>query len=277
MEPLDDAKRGILSSAGAELLRPLTRSHFDSDINFVTNKGGVMGISTIEGYSQPTRRFAQLHASLEGKPVNPTAVMFGTFHPGTDFFGVFEKLYNIRYLLLLRENRVVFLTGGFGEAWFSNRIEYVEDFPQLARSLYVDLSKDRLEIVKSDAFAPRWRGSEVFSSACSRTRIDSIDVELGGQKIGIETNNDIPCPLTVSTNFLSRVRAVATSSSGAKTLLAAFPGYGALLSMIVPAQTRRIDIEFPACEPGWSEVVFWSGALFMLASLLLFRRLRKRA
>jgi hypothetical protein len=268
-EPLDALRERVLSSAGEDALRPLTRSHFDYRVNAVTNKGGAMGISTIEGYTQPTRRFAQLLFALKGKPLNATAVNFQHFRVGTDFFKVFSQLYNIRHLFRQARPGFVALEDGFGEAWFSDEIVYDEEFPALARSLYAGLDRSKLNVVKADALTPRPGSLPAFSPRCAQAKIDSVETAHGGQRIAIATRPATDCPLTVSTNFVARVRAVATLASGETKELAPFPGYGALLSLIAPANAREIEIEFPPYEPAFGDALFWLGALMMIAAIFL--------
>lgn len=272
LRPLEQRKEQILASTGEEVLRPLTRSHFEYRINAVTNKGGVMGISTIEGYSHPTRRFAQLLFALKDRPVNPTAVNFQKFHAGTGFFRAFERLYNIRFLFRAKNRQTVRLEGGFGEAWFSSEVELVEDFPGLARSIHGGVSRERLKIVRSDPMAPEWGPRARFDPACAGEAVGGVLARHGGQEIEIRAATGHDCPLTVSTNYVSRVRARATLASGESRPLEPFPGYGALLSMVVPKGTGSVAIGFPAHEPGWTGVAFWLGWLLLAGSVVLFRR-----
>jgi hypothetical protein len=220
----------------------------EEDGTFGPNAAFFAGLSSVEGYGWPTRRFRDLaNATGAGLPEVPNLLVLT---PGTETYRVLGCLYNVRTILVAGAGQVRVLRPGptAGAAWFSRRVELLGSFADLGQRLGQgpgELSERLHEVawlVASDpVLRARSTGLAPFVE-CSGAQVAAVDAARGAPAIEVEVVVvDGPCLLTVSTNFIEALRASA-EGDGLSSTSVVVPVYGALAAIAVPAGTRRVRL-----------------------------------
>jgi hypothetical protein len=238
--------------AKPELESPLTRARLDLTIPaFAVNTGFAAGLSSLDGYGVPTRRFAALWFTLRGGRREPTAVFFA-LPPGDPAFRALRQLYNVAWEVTVPSaGRLTLAPLGptAGPAWFSASIARATDLPSLARELRApreSLHRRAAEVLWLDGSDPavvRAALPAAVDPGCRDARVVQVEASRRRWPIVARTEAAAACPLTFAMNFSEDLRATAVLADGRRLPVAVFPGYGALASLIAPAGTRQLTIQ----------------------------------
>jgi hypothetical protein len=241
-----------LRRAKPELESALSRVHLvDFEIPaFTVNTAFAAGLSSLDGYAVPTRRFAELVFALRGARYEPTAVFF-KFRPDEPAFGVLRQLYNVTWNVALpsRGSMTVAPAGvAAGPAWFSTSVSRTKDVASLSRELTAageglhDRVKETLWLVDADPFAAVAALPSNIDARCGAARVVRVEAPARGGEIVAEVESPAACPLTFATNFTEGLRATAVLANGPQVPAAAFPAYGALAGVLVPEGARQLHL-----------------------------------
>ena len=240
-----------LRRAKPELESALSRVHFDFEIPaFTVNTAFAAGLSSLDGYAVPTRRFAELVFALRGARYEPTAIFF-KFRPEEPALGVLRQLYNVTWNVALpsRGSMTVADAGkAAGPAWFSSSVSRTPDVESLSQELKApgDAPYERLRrtlwLVDADPLTAAARCPPNFDPRCADARVARVDAPArsGGAAAQVETS--ATCLLTFATNFTEDLRATAVLKDGRQVAAPVFPAYGALAGVLVPDGTRQVTL-----------------------------------
>jgi hypothetical protein len=246
---LSEAKKignSIISQA-PELESPLTRARLNFVITeFDSNTAWALGISSLDAYWFPLKRFSQLAMALDKQPFHPAMVNFH-FPPDTVVFEVLRQLYNVKYIATNTDNNAVTIqkTGPTaGPAWFSEKLIRTESVERLTEILTKKVgtihrsAKQQVLIVEADPEIRNKPLPERFSPECKNSKVLSVRAEHESQLIEVKVQSTAPlCPLTIAMNFSQTLKATTGTSR-----LTIFPAYGALTGIIVPGGTEIISL-----------------------------------
>jgi hypothetical protein len=255
----------VVRGAQPELASPLTRVRLGVALReFTANTAFAAGLSSLEGYAVPTRRFAALVFALRGERYEPTAVFF-TMAPDDRAWRVLRQLYNVTWEVPAPSSgrlTVSPLGPTAGPAWFSVSLERARDLPALAAELRAagerlhERAVDVLWVDGSDAIAATVP-AVVRDTRCGAARVQRVHAPRRAREIVATVTTPATCPLTLAMNFTEDLRAVAVFADGHQQSLTVFPGYGALASMIVPAGSAEVRVHVEPPRLPWPAV--WAG------------------
>jgi hypothetical protein len=243
-----------LRRAKPELESGLSRVHLnDFEITaFTVNTAFAAGLSSLDGYAVPTRRFAELVFALRGARYEPTAVFF-RFRKEEPAFGVLRQLYNVTWNVALPSpgSMTVAPAGeAAGPAWFSTAVSHTKDVASLSheltgagRSLH-DRVKETLWLVDGDPFAAAAALPPAIDARCRAARVTRVEAPARGREIVADVESPAACPLTFATNFTESLRAMVVLANGQQVPAAVFPAYGALAGVLVPEGSRHVRAAF---------------------------------
>jgi hypothetical protein len=233
--------------------------HFDL-AGFQTNTGYVMGLSSLDGYLNPPRRFVALEAALSGAPEN-TLRNYYRLDEAAPAFAVLQPLYNVKFGAFPDHGlRLSPIGETAGPAWFSASIARVAGMEQLATALHAEeknlatVAHRESWIVDTDEAVVAAQLPSTVSPDCERAAVRAVRAEIGGQVIELGVDVPADCPLTVATNYAIDLRATTDSRP-----LTVFPAYGALTGIWVPAGTRVVVLAAEPVVPTWSRLAWWLG------------------
>jgi hypothetical protein len=277
--PLAEAARigAALRQARPELGSPLVRIRLGLSVPVLgPNTAFAAGLSSLDGYQAPLRRFSQLVFALRGQPHQPTAVLFVSGR-GDPAFDVLRQLHDVRWDASLEAAgrlRVAELGPTAGPAWFSAALERVPGLPALVEQLKQPGLHERAHqfawLVASD---PLNAGlPERVDPACASARLDHLEAAALPLRALVETPAN--CPLTFAMNFAEDLQATAQVSGAVRTL-PVFPAYGALAGVVVPHGATEVRIGLRP-DPRWPLAGPPLG-LALLAAVALAERRRNAA
>ncbi len=221
----------VVRAHASDLATPLDRVSLQlSSPLYGPNTAWAAGLSSIDGYGYPARRFVALAAAVSGVPYDPRHTIL-VFDPRTRAFAIMGQLYNVR--ALVGPGGVVTRPGATaGAAWFSARTERVASFAELARVLHANAPK-----LSSAAHDVAWLVGDdgpTNAFACE----GAVESVTGEGRVSVSVTTRTECVLTLATNYLATA-SVRIDGRAART----FPTYGALLGVLVPASAREIVLE----------------------------------
>jgi hypothetical protein len=117
-----------------------------------------------------------------------------------------------------------------------------------------------LRVVSSD---PELGGAVHVPSACAEARVLGLERD-GGGRLAVAVRSPAACPLVLARNYATSV--TASAGDGAPRLRV-FPAYGALLGVLVPPGTERVEVRPEAWPPRYGLPAFLAGVA-VLAALL---------
>jgi hypothetical protein len=265
--PISNIRNGIEKS-GIQFSNSLNRSVFDLDINLVgVNQGALVGISTLEGYASPLRRFNELFFYTHNHEPVAAAMYFRDFGIGSPTFEIFGKLYNIQNIFALQQNKIYPNPNAFGPVWISKNYILVDNFFTLSQKFKESLTKETAYLFRGDfdKFKP-----ELSNLNCSSSQIDATETQLAGQIIKIKLKTEGLCLLTVSTNFSRPINITGLHKSGDQIKINAFPIYGALTGMVIPEKVMEIKLDFSAQPKAIYTLLVLLGWLGFIVSVLIY-------
>jgi hypothetical protein len=240
-----------LKAARPELLSPLSRVSlgFESP-DFGPNTAFASGLSALDGYYFPSRRYIELFCALHGYDYQPNALLLR--YPASErWTRPAFALYNVNWFLQRTDGNQLQgrrLPPTAGAAWFSRGLEPVPSFAALGQVL-LDADTDvarrvqqRLWIVSSDPALPPGLPRET-DTACASARV--LDVVMTQARTGVRLRLDTPadCPLAIAMDFVETLRADATDAGGRARPALLFPACGSLAGVWVAAGTRDLLVE----------------------------------
>ena len=261
---LEPGRKSILKSilkTAPELSEPINRVKLDFAIDhFGLNTGNYIGLSTIEGYWNPPKRFLLLGSALYGKEFNPTMNTI-QIQANTEPFRVLSLLYNLRYTISLKNGTLELkkLEEPLGKAWFSTQLDSAKNIKEIAAAL---LEKRRKKISMA--------GSIIYSldenymkeviefqpnPVCSEAKIIEVKSLSVRDELLILVNTNATCPLVASMNFADNLRATIKLKDGSIVEKKIFPAYGSLAGIVVPAGTLEIHFFSQESIPKWIEAL----------------------
>lgn len=282
----------MMREAAPSLESALERIQMDFQLTvFQVNTVPAMRLSTLDGYWIPPRRFLALAAGLLGQPPDPMVNLL-TFHPQSPNFRILRQLYNVRWNVFQSGGLTRFASPGptAGPAWFSHGFQAVADTRALCGQLLAwgdSTSMRAAEVVLipgDDPFAApalsAMLGLAMSPAAATDTTAPSIrevKAPQGRPVVTLDVTTPRLLPLTVALNFTERLRAYSVRADATREPLVTFPAYGALLGVLVPAGTTRIQIEPEPFLPGWVRVMEVMGWILLLLAAWAGRRVSRRA
>ena len=149
-----------------------------------------------------------------------------------------------------------------GAAWFSAGIEDDATVTDLARALLEggdathELVRRTLRVVRSD---PALADPIEVPAGCAEAEV--VALERGGDALRLEVRAAAPCPLVLARNYGTTLTAW---DPAGRRALRTFPAYGALLGILVPAGTTRVEVR-PRPWPPASGLLAAAAGLVVLA------------
>jgi hypothetical protein len=253
---LADARRvgDALKSARPELAQPLTRVSLGwEDGALGPNTAFASGLSALDGYYFPSRRYIEMFSALHGYEYQPNALLLR--YPASEKWthSIFA-LYNVGWFVQRTEDGRLQgrkLAPTAGAAWFSGGFETVPSFAALGKVLLAadtataERARARLWLVDADPRIAPARGWSV-DPACAGARVLGVTATAGGNGVRVQVETTAECPLVLAMNYVETLRAEATGGAGTSAA-AVFPACGSLAAVRVPAGTRDVLVE---AEPG---------------------------
>jgi hypothetical protein len=225
-------------------------------VAFGANRTLAGGLSGLDGYAFPGRRFVALVRALRGEPYAPNALLL-RFHETYPASRVLFQLYNVAWTIDdgVAGHAPVVRTRGTtaGSAWFPGAIAVDADETRLAETLLAwgdathALARGELRLLIDDV--PAAGRAAVVDPECARAEVRSL--QASGDALRVLVTTRAACPLVLATNYDAILEAW-TRSAGARTALPTFPAYGALLGVSVPAGATEITVAPRPWPPGWT-------------------------
>ena len=271
--------------AKPELGSSLTRVRLDLSVPaLVTNTAFAAGLSGLEGYAVPPRRFAALLFALRGDRYESTAVFFA-LPPGDRAFPILRQLYNVTWEVALPSRSRLALNPlgpAAGPAWFSASVARVRDLAALAGELRAageGLHRRAGEVLWLDGADPltaRAALPAALDRGCRDARVLSVEAPWRARQIVARTETTAACPLTFAMNFTEDLRASAVLGDGRRLSVAVFPGYGALASVLAPAGATEIRVHAEPPRLPWAPAWAALGLACCAGAAVLGGRVRDR-
>ena len=228
-------------------------------VAFGANRTLAGGLSGLDGYAFPERRFVALVRALRGEPYAPNALLL-RFHETYPASRVLFQLYNVAWTIddgLAGPTPIVRTRGTTaGPAWFPAAIAVDADETRLAETLLAwgdathERARGELRVLKDDV--PAAGGAAALDPDCARAEVRSL--QASGDALRVLVTTRAACPLVLATNYDGILEAWARSAGG-RTALPTFPAYGALLGVVVPAGATEITVGPRPWPPGWTLLV----------------------
>lgn len=240
-----------LKGARPELTRPLTRVSLGwEDGALGPNTAFASGLSALDGYYFPSRRYIEMFSALHGYEYQPNALLLR--YPASERWthSIFA-LYNVGWFLQRTDGGQLQgrkLAPTAGAAWFSGGFEMVPSFAALGRALLeadtatAERVRARLWLVDSDPRIAPARGFAV-DPACATARVLGVNATPEGTGVRVQVETPAECPLVLAMNYVETLAAEATDAQGRTTAAPVFPACGSLAAVRVPAGTRDVLVE----------------------------------
>ncbi len=258
------------------LATPLTRVFAETDrARFGANRMFAAGLSGLDGYGFPQRRFVALVRALRGEPYAPNALLL-RFDEALPASRVLFQLYNVAWTIEDQAPggppRVHDHGGTAGPAWFPASIVRDAGWLELAGALLDwgesthERARAELRVLAEDA--PAARAALPLAPDCAAAEVRSIRAEGAALRLVVSTR--AACPLVLAMNYGDLLEA----RGGGRTRLPTFPAYGALLGVTVPAGTTEVVIAPRPWPPRWTLLLAGAGAVLAAVALRSGSRLR---
>ncbi|MET0554983.1 MAG: hypothetical protein ABW221_18215 [Vicinamibacteria bacterium] len=256
---LADARRvgDELERARPELAQPLARVSLGwEDGALGPNTAFASGLSALDGYYFPSRRYIEMFSALHGYEYQPNALLL-RFPASEKWTRPLFALYNVGWFVQRTDERRLQgrqLAPTAGAAWFSAGFETVPSFAALGKALLAadtataERVRARLWLVESDPRISPARGWTV-DPACAGARVLGVTATPAGTGVRVQVETPAECPLALAMNYVETLHAETTGAAG-PAAAAVFPACGSLAAVRVPAGTRDVLVEArPGREP----------------------------
>lgn len=257
---LADARRvgDALKRDRPELTQPLARVSLGwEDGALGPNTAFASGLSALDGYYFPSRRYIEMFSALHGYEYQPNALLL-RFPASEKWTRPMFALYNVGWFLQRTDDRQLQgrkLAPTAGAAWFSAGFETVPSFAALGKALLsadtatAERVRERLWLVESDPRIAPARGWTV-DPACAGARVLRVSATPAGTGVRVQVETPAECPLALAMNYVETLQAEAAGAGGPAAAAPVFPACGSLAAVRVPAGTRDVLIEArPGREP----------------------------
>lgn len=274
-DPVEHGPRRIRDAVLAqapEVAMPLNRIQIvDPPPPYDMSTAFAAGLPTLDGVWYPPRRFLELLGTLNGAPLPPTACVFALTRSRA--YPVLQQLYNVRYVVSLRDGALHPQPDSPGAAWFPRRIATIDRDAELAAALS---GADLRAQLTATAWLLRSDADRVpaFTGDCAAT-VTGVTTDEHGQTATITVAAPQRCPLVVATSYVSTFRATATVA-GATREVAVFPVNIALTGIDVPAGATTVTLGPVARIPWWSRGASLLGVAMACGALIAAARSRQR-
>lgn len=274
---IPESIRNDVFKTAPQLSSALTRAHLAFVIDsYQLNTGYPLGISTINGYLAPPKKFIDLFSALAG--VEPSYInIYFDINLDDERFVPLRYLYNVAYNIVLNANGSLMISSlgpTLGEAWFSKSIVKMPYLSELAHTLIQNrddllaYTKDNLVVVGEEKEIQDFKFPASFSPDCEHAQILSIHAPHWQQNIDLKVQTQADCPMTISLNYVHALKAVAKNQANQWQEIPLFPSYGALVGLVVPKNTTAINIFVSLEIPTWIRVIQFFGFFLMLGIVI---------
>ena len=214
---------------------------------FLANTSLAAGLSSLDGYYFPQRRFVELVSVLRYQPYHPNALLL-RFPPTHASSLLLYQLYNVAWTV--DEHGNVGPRGPTaGPAWFSADIARTWRYQDLREELrrpadgLAREARRRLWLMADDLHVWRAHLPEALASGCATARVLAVEARRGASEVRAQVNAPADCPLTFAMNYAENLRGVAVMEDGGRVSAHVFPAYGALAGVWVPRGAREVRVE----------------------------------
>ncbi|HEX3480678.1 MAG TPA: hypothetical protein VHT91_36925 [Kofleriaceae bacterium] len=226
-------------------------------------------LASLDGIWYPPRRFLDLLAAFDGKPVDPTTCVF--HFARSRVFPLLQQLYNVRYEVSVADRSIRALPPTPGAAWFPARVAAIDRPDDLIAALRGTDLRAALTatawVMRSDAAAAPAAAAD---APCTAT-VTGVATDELGQAAAIGVTAPRACSLVVATSYVSTLRATARVG-GALRDAAVFPIDVALTGIAVPAGASLVTLAPEVDIPAWSRAASLLGLALLAAAILALRR-----
>lgn len=275
--------RARVVAAEPRLASPLVRVSLAFAVpDFSSNAGAAAGLSTLDGYWYPSRRFGRLFAVLSGTRYDPLAVYYA-IDARAPSYAPLAVLYDACCLVRLVDGVPVVDRHdlGIGPAWFSGGVTRVPTWDALARAIDDVGAELPRRLRASTWIVDEDVGTSGPPAASVPSCADGVvhDARVGADRatIDLDVTTTGACPLVVATNYFDFLRATSVDAAGRATELDTFPANGALLGVVVPAGTTRLRVTPAVDAPLWSRAAQVAGGAMLLGAFAFVVVRRRRA
>ena len=238
--------------AEPRLASPLVRARVSPESEFEANTAFAAGVSALDGYFFPSRRFVELVCALRGQAYQPNQLIVRMPDEHPTSWPMFQ-LYDVAWRVRVRPGEagtvdVQPMATPAGPAWFSVGFTRTDSFASLGRELLAmgyslgGRARQGVWLVTADPAVAAARLPPSVESGCAAARVLEVKAQRGGH--GASALVDVPadCPLTFAMSYAETLRATVTAPRGEQPATV-FPAYGALAAVWVPRGTTEVRIE----------------------------------
>jgi hypothetical protein len=246
----------VVREAQPALVSPLNRVSLTFELPEPRpNTAFAMGLSSLDGYLFPSRRFMELYCALRGRRFDPQALLL-RFPPDMPWARALHQLYNVAWAIdLAPDDRLSGrpLAATAGAAWFSASAQHLPTTSALATALLASggalhaRAHEVLWVVDAD---PRVGGLALgdVDARCATARVISVSAQRRRPFVSAQVETPADCPVTFAMTYAESLRAEASLPSGPRAARV-FPAYGALTGVMLPRGATSVRVE--ARQVGW--------------------------
>ncbi len=256
-----------------DLIAPLNRVYLHLDIDFFNiNTAYGLGLSSLDGYWFPNRRYLQLVSAIEGADYT-SSLHYLHISTYQDAPNILKQLYNVIYDAYIENSQLVIThptPDPAGQAWFSTDVRRLKDFNELAKELksHGNNLGTKLHqttwIVEEDSLSNS-QAPVALSSACSKAEVRQIEAGHLQQLFKIQVSTPSDCILNVALNYSSELEAQGKIKESFQKLIP-LPVNGSLLGVRVPSGTTEVVIEAKVNQGVWTSISKIIGLVLIVAA-----------
>jgi hypothetical protein len=229
------------------LASPLSRARTSFERpEFLANTSLSAGLSSLDGYYFPQRRFVELVNTLRYQPYLPNSLLL-RFPPTHASSLMLYQLYNVAWRVdadgtVRRQGPTA------GAAWFSAGLartwryqDLREELRRPADGLHT-MARRTLWLMADDLHVWRAHLPEATDPLCTQAQVLGVEARWGDNGARARVRAPADCPLTFAMNYAENLRASAVLPEGSVPARV-FPAYGALAGVWVPRGATQIRVE----------------------------------
>jgi hypothetical protein len=246
---------------------------------FLSNVAPAAGLSSVDGYYFPQRRFVELVCSLRGQEYRPNSLRL-SFRPTFPASRALFQIYNVAWQLD-PERGLTPMPETAGPAWFSAGVARTPSFAALGETLVAagdNLGLDARRtawVVNPDPEVARAGLPKTVDAECAEARVDDVEAPRASSSFSARVSLAADCPLTFATNYAETLRATVSMADGRRQPASVYPAFGALTGVWVPRGTTAVNVEAIVPEPPFAAAFRGLGILILAWQIV--RRLRGQA
>ena len=214
---------------------------------FLANTPVAAGLSSLDGYYFPQRRFVELVSVLRYQPYRPSSLLlrFPPTHPSSALLG---QLYNVGWTVD-EEGAVATQGPTAGPAWFSAGIARTWRYQDLREELRRPtdglhaMAHRTLWLMADDLQVWRAHLPKALDPRCAEAAVLGVEARRGDNGARARVRTAAECPLTFAMNYAESLRGTAVLGDGRHVAAPVFPAYGALAGAWVPAGATEVRVE----------------------------------